>query len=209
MVPTDAGLRVETLVSGGAKIYAGGDITASPFSVVHAVAAGKRAAIAIDCDRRGLNSIDELDRITIGNGSAVSFTRYTKHETSSPWRRNEKKVVDQSHIVYDYIEKRPPVYSESIPPDERIRSFEPTHLVYDSMQAQKESERCMHCGRCTECDNCLIFCPDMSVSKSKSNTSGYTVDYDYCKGCGICYTECPRHAITMVEETPYIGDKEV
>jgi Pyruvate/2-oxoacid:ferredoxin oxidoreductase delta subunit len=28
----------------------------------------------------------------------------------------------------------------------------------------------------------------------------FEVIYDYCKGCGICATECPRHAITMEEE---------
>jgi Pyruvate/2-oxoacid:ferredoxin oxidoreductase delta subunit len=28
----------------------------------------------------------------------------------------------------------------------------------------------------------------------------FVIDYDYCKGCGICAHECPRHAIEMVEE---------
>jgi len=26
------------------------------------------------------------------------------------------------------------------------------------------------------------------------------VDYDYCKGCGICASECPKEAYTMVTE---------
>jgi Pyruvate/2-oxoacid:ferredoxin oxidoreductase delta subunit len=26
------------------------------------------------------------------------------------------------------------------------------------------------------------------------------VDYDHCKGCGICANECPTVAITMVRE---------
>jgi Pyruvate/2-oxoacid:ferredoxin oxidoreductase delta subunit len=26
------------------------------------------------------------------------------------------------------------------------------------------------------------------------------IDYDYCKGCGVCANECPAKAITMVEE---------
>jgi pyruvate ferredoxin oxidoreductase delta subunit len=26
------------------------------------------------------------------------------------------------------------------------------------------------------------------------------IDYDYCKGCGICANECPVDAIKMVEE---------
>jgi Pyruvate/2-oxoacid:ferredoxin oxidoreductase delta subunit len=28
----------------------------------------------------------------------------------------------------------------------------------------------------------------------------YTIDYDYCKGCGICVAECPCGAIGMVPE---------
>jgi len=26
------------------------------------------------------------------------------------------------------------------------------------------------------------------------------IDYDYCKGCGICAQECPAKAIRMVDE---------
>jgi Pyruvate/2-oxoacid:ferredoxin oxidoreductase delta subunit len=25
----------------------------------------------------------------------------------------------------------------------------------------------------------------------------YTFNYDYCKGCGVCATECPRGVIVM------------
>ena len=28
------------------------------------------------------------------------------------------------------------------------------------------------------------------------------IDYDYCKGCGICAAECPCGAIAMVPEEP-------
>jgi Pyruvate/2-oxoacid:ferredoxin oxidoreductase delta subunit len=28
----------------------------------------------------------------------------------------------------------------------------------------------------------------------------YEIDYDYCKGCGICVAECPSGAVTMVPE---------
>ena len=30
-------------------------------------------------------------------------------------------------------------------------------------------------------------------------------DYDHCKGCGICATECPAEAITMHPETEFRG----
>jgi Pyruvate/2-oxoacid:ferredoxin oxidoreductase delta subunit len=29
------------------------------------------------------------------------------------------------------------------------------------------------------------------------------VDYDYCKGCGVCANECPKKAIAMVPEVEF------
>jgi Pyruvate/2-oxoacid:ferredoxin oxidoreductase delta subunit len=40
----------------------------------------------------------------------------------------------------------------------------------------------------------------MSVLANPSGQFGYTIDYDYCKGCGICFTECPRRAISLYTE---------
>ncbi len=49
-----------------------------------------------------------------------------------------------------------------------------------------------------KCILCYIFCPDGCIER---NTEGYfEANLYYCKGCGICASECPRKAITMVEE---------
>ncbi|PIN68872.1 hypothetical protein COV93_07860 [Candidatus Woesearchaeota archaeon CG11_big_fil_rev_8_21_14_0_20_43_8] len=61
----------------------------------------------------------------------------------------------------------------------------------------KDASRCLSCGKCIKCDNCLIFCPDCCIKKTEK---GYKVDYDYCKGCGICAEECPRGIISLEEE---------
>ncbi|MBR1735086.1 MAG: FAD-dependent oxidoreductase, partial [Alphaproteobacteria bacterium] len=58
-----------------------------------------------------------------------------------------------------------------------------------------ESERCFSCGNCFHCDNCYGFCPDSAIKKSEDGT--LTIDYEYCKGCGICASECPCGAIKM------------
>jgi Pyruvate/2-oxoacid:ferredoxin oxidoreductase delta subunit len=42
-------------------------------------------------------------------------------------------------------------------------------------------------------------CPDNAVKKTGIG-HGYEIDYDYCKGCGICVAECPCGSITMVPE---------
>jgi Pyruvate/2-oxoacid:ferredoxin oxidoreductase delta subunit len=68
---------------------------------------------------------------------------------------------------------------------------------WDEAQVRAEATRCFNCGVCTGCDNCVVFCPDVAIRK---NQEPYTYDVldRYCKGCGICALECPRHVITMV-----------
>jgi 2-oxoacid:acceptor oxidoreductase delta subunit (pyruvate/2-ketoisovalerate family) len=200
VVPVDEGLRVLAKGPGGAGIFAGGDITDSPHTVVHAVAAGKRAVIAMDCDRTGRDPARVLEDLAVGNGSAVSFSRYMGWKPVNPVPRNHREVVGSNEIVSDYFEKAPRVSAPVQPPDARKDAFHTYTESFKDEDAKKEAARCIHCGRCTECDNCLIFCPDVSVLYKGTGRFGYAFDYDYCKGCGICFTECPRHAISMVDE---------
>jgi pyruvate ferredoxin oxidoreductase delta subunit len=52
--------------------------------------------------------------------------------------------------------------------------------------------------KCNKCTLCYIFCPEGCIERdSKGN---FEANLYYCKGCGICAEECPRKAITMVEE---------
>lgn len=54
-------------------------------------------------------------------------------------------------------------------------------------------------AKCTSCLLCFIYCPDNSI---KIGTDGKMtgIDLDYCKGCGICATECPKEALHMEKE---------
>ncbi|NOY70590.1 MAG: pyruvate ferredoxin oxidoreductase [Deltaproteobacteria bacterium] len=53
------------------------------------------------------------------------------------------------------------------------------------------------------CFKCWAFCPDGVVTK----TVPPEIDYEYCKGCGICASECPVCAITMMAETDFAKKK--
>lgn len=53
--------------------------------------------------------------------------------------------------------------------------------------------------KCISCYKCYMVCPDGVIFKI--GTKGVAVDYDYCKGCGVCANECPVKAITMIKET--------
>ena len=67
-----------------------------------------------------------------------------------------------------------------------------------------EARRCLSCGNCFECDNCFAMCPDNAVIKLGEGDR-YRIDYDFCKGCGICVAECPCGAIAMEPERPTSG----
>lgn len=183
-----------------AQVFAGGDIIDIAHTVVHAVASGKKAAIAMDCHRNGSNFSEVLEKILIGDGPAISFSAYRGWKPVNPVAQNHRWVLGSENIVYDYFKKASRVHPAIQDADTRKQSFNPYRNTFDSDAANRETLRCLHCGRCTECDNCLIFCPDMSVLVKGKNRFGYAIDYDYCKGCGICFTECPRHAITMIDE---------
>ncbi|KAA0004092.1 MAG: 4Fe-4S dicluster domain-containing protein [Thermoplasmata archaeon] len=50
--------------------------------------------------------------------------------------------------------------------------------------------------KCIKCWRCWIFCPEAAIARNEFPT----IDYDYCKGCGICANECPTKAIEMRRE---------
>ena len=68
-------------------------------------------------------------------------------------------------------------------------------------QAREEADRCMSCGMCLECDNCVIYCPQDAVVRTKKGnaTTGRYVETDYtrCIGCRICADVCPSGYIQM------------
>jgi pyruvate ferredoxin oxidoreductase gamma subunit len=53
------------------------------------------------------------------------------------------------------------------------------------------------CNRCWWV--CSTFCPDGAIAVSAGNYP--QIDYDHCKGCMVCVSQCPPHAISSVPET--------
>jgi pyruvate ferredoxin oxidoreductase delta subunit len=52
--------------------------------------------------------------------------------------------------------------------------------------------------KCINCLVCWMYCTDNSILVEKGEMKG--IKLSHCKGCGICAHQCPKEAITMVEE---------
>jgi NADPH-dependent glutamate synthase beta subunit-like oxidoreductase len=82
-----------------------------------------------------------------------------------------------------------------------LGNFEERLIGYTEEEVQTEASRCMSCGLCFECDNCVMYCPQDAVFKVKKDkaTLGRYVDTDYskCVGCHICADVCPTGYIQM------------
>ena len=63
--------------------------------------------------------------------------------------------------------------------------------------------------QCTLCLNCYMYCPDGTIAKVRDDEGAcvaVVVDYDFCKGCGVCAKVCPVPCIAMVDE--HAGENE-
>ncbi|NOQ69849.1 MAG: NAD(P)-binding protein [Gammaproteobacteria bacterium] len=85
--------------------------------------------------------------------------------------------------------------------DEVLGHMAERQISLEEEKAVAEAGRCMSCGMCFECDNCVIYCPQDAVFRVKkdSKTLGRYVDTDYakCIGCHICSDVCPTGYIDM------------
>ncbi len=161
-----------SMMTGRPGIFAGGDMVPAERSVTVGVGHGKKAARNIDAWLRG---------------SAVAAGP-TKHEEASFAGLNTWYFSDAPKTVAPRLEMV-----------RRQSSFAEVQLGLDAENALFEARRCLSCGNCFECDNCYGLCPDNAVIKLDPGAR-YEIDYDYCKGCGICAEECPCGAIEMVPE---------
>ncbi|MDZ7804452.1 NAD(P)-binding protein [Thiohalophilus sp.] len=85
--------------------------------------------------------------------------------------------------------------------DDVLGHFQERMKGLSTEQAREEADRCMSCGMCFECDNCVIYCPQDAVYRVPKNqhTMGRYVATDYarCIGCHICADVCPTGYIDM------------
>nr|AFI78502.1 intracellular sulfur oxidation protein DsrL [uncultured bacterium ws156A7] len=117
--------------------------------------------------------------------------------------RSAHEVIPSDRLFLAHFQHTPRNRRASAGPDAEqvLGHFEERHIGLTEEQAQAEANRCMSCGMCFECDNCVIYCPQDAVFRVKKNQStlGRYVETDYtrCIGCHICAEVCPSGYIDM------------
>ena len=146
-------------------IFAAGDVATGDGTVTHAIGDGRRAA------QRLLNAL----------GEAVTIFE----------RPDRSAAVPVTDIRLDHFTR-----SEPAAPILESATTRAHHSgeVSRGLASLSEAHRCMSCGHCTQCDTCLVYCPEGIIRRKDGS---YAVDYSFCKGCGICVSECPRKAMEM------------
>ncbi|KPK12500.1 MAG: glutamate synthase [Acidithiobacillales bacterium SG8_45] len=117
--------------------------------------------------------------------------------------RSEAEIIPAAELFLGHFENTPRnKREERVPTSEEVLGhFEERVIGLSEEQAQAEADRCMSCGMCFECDNCVIYCPQDAIFRVKKDqaTMGRYVDTDYdkCVGCHICQDVCPTGYIKM------------
>ncbi len=161
-----------TMMTGHPGVFAGGDMVPDDRSVTVGVGHGRRAAGHIDAWLAG----------------------------RAPEPAPERDLAEFAMLNTWYYADAPRAHRPLLESVRRQSTFEEVVLGLDESTALYEARRCMSCGNCFSCDNCFGVCPDNAVIKLGMPGEKYLIDLDYCKGCGLCVSECPSGAIEMVPE---------
>jgi heterodisulfide reductase subunit A-like polyferredoxin len=124
-----------TLATDEAGIFAGGDGVTGPKSAVEAIKHGHEAAISID---RYLNKLD------------LKEGREAKEDEPAPLP--EGKHEKKARLDTKYIDL-----------ERRLSGFDEIVDTFTEEEAVKEAERCLDCGLCSECLQCVTVCQAKAI----------------------------------------------
>lgn len=123
-----------TLQTATPGVFAGGDAVLGPATVIEAIAAGKEAAISID--------------------------RYLTGDDLSAGR--ERRFTDVE-VPLDGIVRSPRAPTPKMPADKRKTDFREVALRFAEDDARAEADRCLDCGLCSECYQCVAACQAKAI----------------------------------------------
>ena len=134
------------------------------------------------------------------SSTGTSEENYAVHNFDD---RSEHEIINYDALFLGHFEQVDRNHrAEDVPnSDQVLGHFHERMAGLTEEAAVAEAERCMSCGMCFECDNCVIFCPQDAVYRVKKDQSTIgryvATDYSKCIGCHICAEVCPTGYIDM------------
>jgi len=129
----------QTLATSVPGIFAGGDAVLGPASMVQAMAQGHLAAESIDAYLRGAAP----KKKPVGEAPKKEETLAPNPDPDAP--RQTRRPMPQS------------------PAAERVGDFREIDLGYTREEAVAEAKRCLACGLCSECGQCVKVCGPAAI----------------------------------------------
>jgi NADPH-dependent glutamate synthase beta subunit-like oxidoreductase/Pyruvate/2-oxoacid:ferredoxin oxidoreductase delta subunit len=206
-------------VAGKKGVFAGGDVL-RPHLLTSAIGQGWIAAEGIDRHLRGEDQekrpkidvhsfdlmrkllekglqVDEAPREPVLGTSAANFAVHNYEDRSGRYVIPHEQLF-LGHFQHTARNRRNVTV---LTPEQALGNFDERLQALSEKEAVAEGKRCMSCGLCFECDNCVVYCPQTAVFRVKKDkaTTGRYVDTDYtkCIGCHICRDVCPTGYIQM------------
>ena len=205
-------------ISGKPGVFAGGDVI-KPHLLTTAIGHGSIAADGIDQFLAGQElgkrpKIDahqfDLMRKIVEQGLPLTESHEPMRGTDSSTaavhnfdNRSDRYIIPHDELFLGHFAFTPRNQRHIITLDKQsaLGNFEERIEALSEKSAVDEGKRCMSCGMCFECDNCVVYCPQTAVfrvPKAKSTLGRYVdTDYNKCIGCHICADVCPTGYIQM------------
>jgi heterodisulfide reductase subunit A-like polyferredoxin len=130
----------DTLAASIEGVFAGGDAVLGPASMVDAMAHGHKAAEAIDAYLRGAAYIRNTEAQAPKSAKPGTAREKYAPNPKPDAPRQERIKMPQANVA------------------ERVQSFSEIDLGYGQEQAMSEAQRCLSCGLCSECMQCVKAC---------------------------------------------------
>ena len=128
-------------------VFAAGDAVSGPATVIEAVAAGHKAADAIQ------RFLDGEDMAEVSRSMAVA------PKPGTDWAPIPESATAQARVQPAHI-----------PMDARMATFDEVETAMTETDAQKEASRCLNCGVCSECMACVSTCEARAIDHTMTDT---------------------------------------
>jgi heterodisulfide reductase subunit A len=139
----------ETLQTDIPGVFAGGDVCLGPSTVIAAMGMGKRAAESIE---------KYLNKQPLDN--------FLTHMVQPRYRRGETFRPHSYAPLYKDTPKEDRSKMPKLNPLDRKNDFREVELGFKAEDAVKEASRCLNCGVCVECYECVRVCEPNAIDHS-------------------------------------------